>query len=861
MGKFQALFLNSLNGPLAERLDLKSEALISFYMESSSIEDPFRYRAKRLGLRIAHILIDEKGDLNRGKLSELRGLFDKGYFPLGPGREADPLIYRHIDRSLQALDQNKEIWTAIQKCAPPLCHKQADEVIRETLWPEQIRVVQPVHVRKAVIAAWLTLLRQTTGSCFATAPAILIQQTDPLRFLKDLYDLLTLGQLKRTVAGKECSVPLSLNSGQGGLQKLAAGSEFSPGVSAAFDAVGIQMGRDIQDKIRAFSSLTVEKMFRAVLLEVSSLTEEDVENEEYLSRIQMTPLLAKHSAVYYQRPSERAQKVAGWKKKWAKACTAFRTFTDCALLHSWEYSIASFSDIKTEFARWNLYIGLGLHPDQKGGIGAFLFSQVNGSLQKCQREIDLLSREYEQAASAISALETMIRGAGSEARLNQLKAEMGSHSLSIQTIIEARNQQIAKANSLVGFFSSLMEQYDQRLQEAFQELFDPALFGEEAHLYDDSSAGFRLVYKHGRRDASQWTAIYDGVQYIDALRDFFSHVENDLTAPAEIGKGFIEEITTALIQFIQEPLFLQGALARAKEKGRRSPWDYISGGTLQTLLGAYCGRERPFTERSIIPHSAEDLLRFLSSAKKENFFLMHSPTHAFIFYPNLLENLAQPRKKRPWTEEMQEHLVHRISERLPEEERGLFIHLYRQKIGAETDVQFRSHLIDAMGPRIKQKEGIIDAVLYEHSPLFTEREAKEAAHQVLQALGRRETVQKWEGSFFGSYEVCQMIQMTLLAALRNSLSEEDWPLRIAEAMRKFGFAPQAALFADTNWSGWFFGWTPNPATGQMELWRLNRTATQGFPMTDWKQWLTPGNSAQWTLLAEPKEYAFSYIMR
>ena len=66
------------------------------------------------------------------------------------------------------------------------------------------------------MAAWLTLLRQTTGSCFATAPAILIQQNDPMRFFKDV-DLLSMGQIgKRIMAGKEYSVPLSFEHWDGG---------------------------------------------------------------------------------------------------------------------------------------------------------------------------------------------------------------------------------------------------------------------------------------------------------------------------------------------------------------------------------------------------------------------------------------------------------------------------------------------------------------------------------------------------------------------------------------------------------------------------------------------------------------------
>lgn len=850
LGRFQEIFLRALKGPLVDLLNLQSEAVNSFHMDRIPLQDSFLYRARFLGLRVAGLLVDEKGELIRERLEELNRLLSDHCYVLGPGRENDALIYGHIRNCLKSLLENKEIWVSIRRFSPPLCHKKAEEVIRETLWPEPVRSVQTVHIRKAVLASWLTRLRQTTGSCFATAPAILIQKNYPMKFFKDLYDLLSTGQLKRTLAGKQYSVPFSLNSGIGDLQKNVVGFEDAPGIAVALEEVGVTSWTRLED----LAPLSVEKYFRRVLLENVGLTEEDLQDEEHLSRIQMTPLLARQTAVYYQRPSERAQKVSEWKKKLAKACLTFRTLTECSLLRSWEYSIASLSDVKTEFARWNLYIGLGLHPDQKDGIGSFLYAQVNGRLQKCNSEIERLSKEYEQEVSAIQALETMIRGTTSDVRINQLKSELMAHHMSISSLIEMRDQLVAKADHLVGLFTSLVGQYDQKLQEAFQELFDPALFGEEAHLYDDSSAGFRLVYKHGRLDASQWTAIYTGEEYVNSLRDFFSNVENDLQVPSQLGREVVSEITTALIQFIQQPEFLASALERSKLNGKKSPWDYISGGTLQTLLGAYCNRDRPFTEAMITPHSVEELLRFFMQVNGKGPFLIHSPTHAFILYPELLSSQVGIKRTVQWNEEMQEHLAHRVSERLPENEKALFIHLYRQKMTSESKIQFRSNLIDALGPRIKFKEAIVDSVLFENSPLFSSSEAKEAVGQILRSLGSLETIKQLDGSFFGPNDLYLLTKMVLLSSKGSAMSSIDWDLKIAENMRRFDFCSRAALFGDTNWSQWFFGFVINPATNNLELWRLNRTAMQGFPMTDWKHWLDGKNTSIWSLLYAQSEY-------
>ncbi len=852
--QFLESFIQSLKGPLPDLLELKNEAAVSSQLDQGLVQDSFRYRARRLGLKIAALLIDEKGELNRDLLNRLLQLLQEGSFILGPGREGDALIYGHIRNCLQALAQNKEIWIAIHKLSPPLCHKRAEEVIRETLWPESIRAMQTVHVRKGVLAAWLTFLRQATGSCFATAPAILIQQKDPLRFFKDMHDLLSTGQLKRVFAGREIVVPLSLSSGAGDLEKMGIGLENSPGIAVGFEAAGVVFSGLLQEKIRALGPVTIENLFRTLLMEHEGLTEEDIRDEEHLSRIQMTPLLARQSAVYYQKPSERAQKVSNWKKNCVKAATAFKAMTECSLLRTWEYSIASFSDVKTEFARWNLYIGLGLHPEQKNGVGALLYIEINGHLERCNLEIEKLSKEYEEGMGTLQILEEGIRGALSEARRSQLKADWTTYNQSLTLILERRSSLLEKTDSLVKLFSSLIEQYDQKLQEFFQELFDPAIQGEEAQIYDDSSAGFRLVYKHGRLDASQWTPIYTRDQYIECLRDFFSRIERDLESPPHIEKELVSEITTALIQFIQLPEFLNGATSRAKEKGRRSPWDYISGGTLQTLMMAYCNRSRPFTESSIIPHSEEELLQFLSSIKKEGPLLIHSPTHAFLFYPPFLQRGSISKKMANWNEEMQGHIALRLSERLPEEEKALFIHLFRQKHAATTNVQFRNNLVEALGPRIKQKEALVDSILYEHSTLFSGSEAKEALNQIFGGLNRREAIGSLEGTFFSSFDLYQMAKALLLRSMGSPFSSIDWDGKIADVMRRLGYLSQSVLFGDTNWSGWFFGFVSNPATGQLELWRLNRTGTQGFPMVDWKQWLDEKNNSAWVVLTDPKEY-------
>ncbi len=899
LNRFQEFFLASLGavpkGALAERLDLATEAEISYYMDLCPLQDSLRFRARYYGLRIANWLIDEAGELDKGRLSELNRQLEEGFFLIGPRREADALIFAHLQISLSRLAEERdyEIW--LKKFSLPLCHKKAEAVIRETLWPESIRTVQTFHIRRAVLAAWFTLLRQTTGSCFATAPAILIQQNEPLRLFRDLYELLTTGRLKTVIAGKEYMVPMSISSGLADLQKPLSGIAslenlaVSPGLIRAFEAGGvIESDLPFTEKIRKMLALfhdrempsTPEKLIHTVLLEQCALTEEDLEDEAYLSHIQMTPLLARQSAVYYQKPSERAQKVADWKKRFGQACTAFQTFTDCSLLRTWEYTIASFCDVKIDFARWNLYIGLGFNSDQPGGIGSFLHRTLQDRLDQANQEASKMQEEYERAVASARATEAMLSNA-SEAQRGQLRGELVAYVHAANATLEMRDKAVAKAQAIAEFFSSLLKQYDEKLQEYFQELFDPSLFGEEAHLYDDSLAGFRLVYKHGRADASQWTAIHSSDEYIDSLRDFFSSVERDIALPQQLDPSFLSEITTALIQFIQEQEFLASALERSKKHGRRSPWDYFSGGTMETLLQAYCGREKPFTEEQIVPRSEEQLLDFLLKVKDSRAtpLLMRSPTHAFIFYPtllpaqsgSLLEMNRKELRKAPFDEEMQEHLAHRLSDRLPALEKPLFLHLFRQRDSARNLAQFRLQLIDSLSSikdsRIKNRAALVDSLLYESTPLLKFQDAKKGITEIVDQICARFSIpvhhfapslERLEGTYMGPYEIHQSALSSVLETFRNPVSPIDWDIEIAATMRRLGLCyPYPLLFADTNWSGWFFGWILNPATGQLELWRLNRTALQGFPMSDWKEWLNENNTSPWVVLTQTQEYAAS----
>lgn len=888
--RLQELFLASLSklpsNSLPSVFNLMGMAEISYAMDLCPLQESFRFRARYLGWSAARWLIDETGEIDLVRVNTLRGMLEKSLYPLGPRMEGDAEIYAHLLLCLNDLAEKKELSVLLKKFSLPLCHKKAEEIVRETIWPDEENRIGSVHVKRAALTAWLTLLRQTTGSCFATAPAILVQRYQPERFFKDLYDLLSIGQLRRTFEGKGYTVPFSPTPGMGDLQKTlssfpnAEAMAYAPGLRISLDAAeffpfDMPLGQKIGDLRRRLSRIdtpveTPEKLFKILMLDGLGLTEEEIADEENLAKIQMTPLLAKQSAVYYQRPSERGKKVAEYKKKLAKACATFRALTECTLLRTWEYTIASFCDVKVDFARWNLYVGLGLHPDQKGGVGDFLYQIINGKLQAKNEEAARLHREYEASFSSVRAIEVLLRQAGSEGQIHQLKGQLSSAMHESNLAEQMRDRAVAAAEALSNSFSSLIRQYDEKLQDHFQEIFDPSVRALEAHQYEDSPAGFRLVYKHGRSDASLWTMIHTEDEYLNSLRDFFSTVERDLIVAEPLGAEFAAEVTTEIVRYLFEPEFIISAKERSRVQGRASPWDYVSGGTMQMMVQHYYGRTKPLTETSFTPRSEEELAKFLKTVAEGTTgpLLIHSPSHAFILMPdwiqlqseaNSVKNL-QAIKRWKLDEEMQEHLAHRLSDRLNPLEKPLFLHLFRQKFAAETNKQFRLRLIETLKSipesRLKNPVEAVDSLLYENFPLFKSAEATIALETILRPLlGSQKIEIQIDANFIGAFELQQKAKEEILRLGTAAFSSTDWDMEIATRARMANLSyPAPYLFADTNWAGWYFGWVINPASGEWELWRLNRTATQGIPMSEWKGFFSPQNRLPWVLLPVKKEY-------
>lgn len=201
---------------LSALFDLKGEWELIQNHEKDPVQSLFCIRTKRRALRLSDHLLDNEGRLQ--KLEETIGLLEKEGSLSMPGGYSDADLHGHFLRTLLALKENPELRGLLHSFSLPLCDPSLEEMISFTL-----DIEGPVGERdliSAILSAMLCSLRQSVGSCFATAPAILVHEQYIFSFLEDMQSLLFTGKLQRTFGGVEFSIPISPSPGLGDLKNL-----------------------------------------------------------------------------------------------------------------------------------------------------------------------------------------------------------------------------------------------------------------------------------------------------------------------------------------------------------------------------------------------------------------------------------------------------------------------------------------------------------------------------------------------------------------------------------------------------------------------------------------------------------------
>lgn len=812
----------ALDGDNFKRVFAEEYDSLSRRIDHTRIQDSCTVRNVLRTRRLANLLVNDKGEVNFAVLPRLIGLLKQHLYSLGPNRQHDSKRQLHLLNVLNTLNENKEIQRVIKNIDKPVSNRNAEMIIRDTLMLAPNVSITDAHTRRACLSAWMCLLRQNVGSCFATAPAIIIQSEQPEVFFKDLLELLNTGRLKRTFGGIEYSVPLSPSWGAGDLKRpfaLFSGEGFeksriwqSPGLGAAFEAAGIvDADASVEDKMAKIKTLivdaleltsasqpyilvTAEEIIRKSLLKNLNLTEQDLIDFENRPKAMISTSLLITPVVVSGASASKGQLCTQFQSQLAQAERALKGFTSNALLKSWEFSLASFAETKAQFTRWNLYSSLGLGANERGGIGACLYEVISRKLEQANRRVQEIQEEYEIAFMQIKTMESRVRSVSSEKEANWLKAEYQSKRNEFFSLEEMRDRVHNKAQRLTGLFDAIINQYYEFFTRYFQEVYDADMHDVTTGPFDDSPAGFRLLYKYGRSNTSQWSLIYNANQFIDALASFFTAIELELSSMDEFQglQSDLSEITTAVVNQVRTPEFIETAFHRMAiahkvpaiknplehlDRIDKKPWAYTSGGGMDTLIGTYFKLDNPPTIISRWVENPIELLVFFIDTVKQvppkiieeylnnssKSMLMQSPTHAFLLKPGekvfkcawkndvftytwVRDHLIAPRKKMlndmELTEPMIQYLVQKLAEKVPENYQHYFKKFFGARVGTMSPKQFRDHLLQSMqkerGLRAQRgtvlSEDEIDSLLFSMLPLFPRAELRERLENLYETI-------------------------------------------------------------------------------------------------------------------------------
>lgn len=850
--------------PLATLFDLQGEKELVEACKKGNVHSIFCLKAKRRATLLANHLLNEEGKVHR--LVEVAALLEKQGSLLLPEEYNERDISDHFLGVLQKLKTDKGLIVQLQSFGLPFYHPFLEEIVAIALGVQE--TLTDRHVIWAVLAALLCPLRQSVGSCFATAPAILIHEEQKGQFLTDMQSLLATGQLKRVFGGLEFSVPMSPTPGLGDLKK--GYKEHTPSFTAALRTIGLE------DK--PFVGGSFLEALEQQLLDQFELTKKDLK----IHRKRHSPKLEKIETM------QRQMQIAKWH---------FVAFADSLLLKMWEFTLASFADVKTEFSRWNLYSSLGLHPDEKGGIGELIFTYLEEKLKESNEKLAHFQQEYAIAFDQVRATERLLQGASSESEVRRLRAEHMMRLYHMRSCEEMRDAQQVRSKNTAEFFSFLIESYVAKFQEYFQEIYDAEMQEIKGNEYDDSPAGFRLLYKHGRTHVASWTFIHTKEEYIASLKDFFLSVENSLVEMCEWkeGKQEISHLTTAIIHHISGEEFLVTSFNRMAKAHRvslkkvtldeldameKKPWAYTSGGTIHTLLKIYFRREGSLSEEARWVESPQDLLIFLLETFKmlppfitDRFIkqphkrmLATSPTHAFSLLPGqdrfclgwqdpgftytwVRDQLLLP--GRHFYESIVLHpfeqliLVQEFAKKLP------LLLAHEMQSGFKTGdksvsiAEFYRKLIPYLPAHfISPLEGFI----YEMLPLVSSEQFETSCQELgfkasplFKPIGRR---------------AFHDLLVTLFLEREGICHSVDVHQQIEQWMEKKRFSPPPPLiFADSNWAKFYFAFLVSPVSNELELWRSDKIGLTALPMKEWASYLDGSVRENWSLFLRPYEYS------
>ncbi len=564
---------------------IAEEEMVCKQTLEAGISDPDQVICMRRARLIAGHLIDENGEFDLEKGRQFKKMLN-----ISTPTYLQTWFSLHAKHVLDLFIESPHARLRLKQLSLPLANRYIENLIGSNNDKREVSL--------ALFIALLSPLRQSVGSCFATAPLMMVQYEQPYFLFEELYNLVTRGHLKRIIEGKEVRVPMSIKTGPGNLlHPMGPYSHLDPSL---VEAIGRKGPPPIPGE-------TVKR---------------------YISRNAENPSVAEEN---------------------------FKGQAQSLLLKAYEFTVASLSDWKTDFSKWNMYTSLGLDPKEEGGLGEVIFQFLEELIGKINQKIDQFQEEIMIADEQIRALELILSNTTEPDRIRRLRGEIQVKAHHLYVNQEMTSEEVQRAKKINDFYKFMNDELMRLILDYFQEVYDPEMISEEGEILQDRPAGFRLLYKYGRSEPSVWKMIYSKEEYSEKLAAFFQAIEQMVAQGSEIDE--IRELIERLIAKVQEEAFIQKAIQRTRqmhfktlnETKDRTPWAYESGGSVEDLISCYFRMVNLPKKFEMKPKNPHDLLCHLLEWIKDapyrftNRFdadpmqgmLMTSPVHAFLFKPGL----------------------------------------------------------------------------------------------------------------------------------------------------------------------------------------------------------------------------------
>lgn len=658
-----------------------SEPVLQLFREGE-FQDPSSVRMLKLSQALAQELIDEHGLIDKKKLGNISEELGNLLCPLQATGSGEYLRLCHILHVLQWL-QDPEICLEFEKIRRGSGLNGIDRLILLSLkaWPgcQNLSSAQLTDrlIRVSLLSAWMTYLRQAVGSCFATAPAILVLTQEPRLFLQDMQQLLSRGILTRTFEGKEFAVPAAEDAGLADLRKRMLFKPSllrSPGLMWSFAQSGMffpgkDLIHDLDTVAKTLISLVNEQRYNLgwvtplLLIEAWTARHFSVSIED-LREYQRRPISHIPSGSLQIHIEGKSSHIEAASYAFNRAKEAFCLWTDHPILRMWEFTLASFSETRHDYCQWSLHTSLGMNYDQPGGLAQCLYQILQDKVSEYNTKTTSLQPDCDNMAYQVQHVMSRLQHANSDHELTWLRVEYQNVKAQMEQLQQEQASYHRKAQSFANLFNQLLDLYVNLFDRYFQQVYDPQMRGADVGPYDDAPAGFRLVFKAGRSQAATWTPIASSVQFIESLARFLIVTEQEMlqNEAVEVIHDDFSHIVTLLVQHVRSQEFLKSAFMRmakglstpvdissidSMEKSPVTPWAYVSGGTMKALVSQYYGRSQLAQEKqSSFQDIRElwvfliDIMRDMSENESRKFLedhhrpmLMHSHTHAFLFLP------------------------------------------------------------------------------------------------------------------------------------------------------------------------------------------------------------------------------------